>query len=376
MKTLIRQSVATLATLLTFSSTLAFAWEPEFGTEPTVQGAGMETIEKYDGKLPEFFGFAGVQKIVTDEAKAARKKYLDILKETCKVQKCTFSIENDSHFPGPLKYLGYNAVRITYPDGFWIQVSYDVTVLEFQTKKSPLPVYEAYRDILQRDIFDAAKAVGLEPSPKGAGAGHISYDRETAFEGDRLFARNMLVDEANNTFLGEGVLGPANANKQNAPGLGLLPKSQQDSFRAILKEFDENPAMTIDELYQAVRERVYNVTLNPHNNPMMTAKPNKYQAIALWDKRIEDRRYGPAMSADDLIAQIRLKRSRLAYIREKKNPIPFKPIVGDERSHPSLWKNYLTEMGEKPQEFHGALFGPFRGTCERMFSKVGKGGRR
>jgi len=361
--------------LFTFAAP-ALAWEPEFGTEPTVQGAGMETIEKYDGKLPELFGFAGVQKIVTDEAKAARTKYLAILKETCKTAKCTFTIENDSHFPGPLKYLGYNAVRITYPDGFWIQVSYDVTVLEFQTKKSPLSVYEAYRDILQRDIFDAAKAVGLEPSPKGAGAGHISYDRETSFEGDRLFARNMLVDEANNTFLGEDVLGPAHGNKQNAPGLGLLPKSQQDAFREILKDFDEKPEMTIDELYQAVRDRVYNVTLNPHNNPMMAAKPNKYQAIALWDKRIEDRRYGPATSADDLLAQIRLKRQRLAYIREKKTPIPFKPLVGDASSRPGLWKKYLTEMGEKPQDFNGALFGPFRGTCERMFSKVGKAGRK
>jgi hypothetical protein len=117
------------------------------------------------------------------------------------------------------------------------------------------------------------------------------------------------------------------------------------------------------------------VTLNPHKNPMMDMKPNKYQAIALWEKRIEDRRFGPPLSADDLIAQLRLKRARLAYIREKKSPIPFKPIVGNAKKMPDLWRNYLAEMGERPHDFHGALFGPIRGRCEQMFKKVGKRGR-
>ncbi|RZA00404.1 MAG: hypothetical protein EOP11_18355 [Proteobacteria bacterium] len=358
--------------LLTFSSFAgtAFAWEPEFGTEPTVQGPEMAQMEKYEGKIPKLLGFQGVQKIVTEEAKAARARYLAILKETCKIENCVFTVVNDSHFPGPLKYLGYNAIRISYPNGFWIQVSYDVTVLEFQTPKSPLSVYEANRDLIQRDIFDAAKAAGLTPSPTGAGAGHISYDRASSFEGDRLFARNMLVDESNNTFLGEGVLGPAGANRQNAPGLGLLPASQQEAFKEILKEFDANPEMTIDQLYQAVRERVYNVTLNPHDSPMIAHKPNKYQAIALWDQRIEDRRFGPPTDADDLIAQIRLKRARLKYIREKKSPIPYRPILGDAMKNPNIWKTYLEEMKEKPAEFNRAVFGPFRAKCESLYANV------
>lgn len=370
MKNFTRASAILFAALYLSFSSAAFAWDPEFGTEPTAQGEGMEKLRKYEGKVPKLLGFEGTQIIVTDEAKKARAAYLDVIKKNCPA--CKFTIENDSHFPGPLKYLGYNAIRITYPDGFWIQVSYDVTVLEWQTKKSPLHVYEAHHDILQRDIFDAAESVGLKPSPKGAGAGHISYDRATTFEDNRLFARNMLVDEANNAFLGQGVIGPTSGNRTNAPAIAMLPEEQQNNFREILKQFDENPAMTVDELYQAVRERVYNVTLNPFDNPMIAMKPNKYQAIGLWEHRIEDRRFGPPTSAADILAQIRLKRARLAYIKEKQSPIPYRPIMTNALDDPKVWKTYLTEMGEKPRDFNGALFGAFRGTCERLYSKMGK----
>ncbi|MGZ3693528.1 MAG: hypothetical protein ACXWQO_05015 [Bdellovibrionota bacterium] len=347
----------------------AFAWDPEFGTEPTVQGESTPR-GTYEGWWVKLAKMEGTQKLITKESTEARRKLLEIIEERCKIEKCTLSIAKDSHFPWVLKYFGYNTVRVTYPDGFWIQVGFDSGVLEFQTKKSPLSVYESHRDTIQRDIFDSAKAVGLVPSPEGGGAGHVSYDFDTSFEGDRRFARNMLVDEANNAFLGEGLLGPASMNRQNAPSIAIQSEEQQQAFREVLAEFDSNPNMTVDELYEAVRKRVYYKTLNPWKNPVVEMKHEKNQAIALWGKRIEDRRYGPASDADALIAQLRLKRARLAYIRGKEELIPYAPLREHPDGVPALWVKYLEEMGERPKKLEKAVFGSMRAECKKYYASL------
>jgi len=63
-----------------------------------------------------------------------------------------------------------DAVRIEYPNGYWIQVATDPGVLEVQTKPSTIEQLEQIESKIQIDLFDAASKIGLKPAKaKGAG---------------------------------------------------------------------------------------------------------------------------------------------------------------------------------------------------------------
>jgi hypothetical protein len=220
---------------------------------------------------------------------------------------------------------GLPVTRFTYPDGWWFQVALDPGVIEIQTRPSS---YERFHEMIprmQKDIFGAAAAEGVNMFPhQNTGDGHFHIDIEEAFEGNRLWFRNYLVDKMNHPELAKGVMQSGTYfHTLNAPPLAEVGEEAQGRFAQVIADFDADPSMTIKDLIKNVNEKVYTET-HPGATSVRSDFPRKYQAVNLQHEETVELRYPrPQKSAEDFVRMIGYEEARIKYIRKIAHPIPF-----------------------------------------------------
>ncbi|RYZ69860.1 MAG: hypothetical protein EOP09_06945, partial [Proteobacteria bacterium] len=133
---------------------------------------------------------------------------------------------------------GVKTYKIVYPDKWYFVIATDPAVIEVQTKPSTAKQIENRLERIQKHIFDAAKAVGLDPASKVMGTewagSHIHVGATSALGEGReavLALRNFMVDFSNHPELATGVF---TNDHSNAPPIAELPVMQRELFKAVI----------------------------------------------------------------------------------------------------------------------------------------------
>jgi len=268
----------------------ALAWPPTYGAEFTFTNQNILRAQRsLDGTI-----------VNNTESEAHRDMMGEILKERCKLSKqCKIKILKNKY--------DVEMIRVTYKDGFWFQIATDPAVVEIQAKAATREEYLKYKEILERDIFEVARQVGMEPSEIGVGGGHIHIGATSALDKDARLFRNFLVDFVNHPEIATGIL--AN-DHYNAPPVMALNDKQIEEFKKTINRFDNGDIKTIFALAKELQDKVYFET------PTGWDPPKKYQAFNVTrivnnrtpveEKTIEIRAIRPQQSIDDFIRQITL----------------------------------------------------------------------
>lgn len=255
-----------------------------------------------------------------DKMKTGRGRFADLVKVT--------AVKDEKS--------GLTAFRAEYSDGWWYQVSLDVSCLELQTKPMTL-TYAAQKQQAQRmqtDIFDVAGELGLR-ADAAAGGGHIHLGLQGTFDSsvtdqvtmDQLF-RDFIVDLANNAVALEAL----EHDPVNSPMIAHLSAGNREAFSRVIQDFDagklggETAMEKCCWLAQGIRSRVY--TEEFREPP--SGKPQKYQALNVErsynpnpetpdeTRTIELRALRAQRSADEFLKIARLFQARLDYLRKQR----------------------------------------------------------
>lgn len=264
----------------------AYAWPPTFGAEFIFTNDEIrEADQRHDGFPKIRLRKELAEKIVT--LCAQRTSFAD----HCNVINDGFT------------------VRVAYSNGFWFEITTDEQVLEVQTKPSTFDEFHALRERLQRDLFDVAHQVGLQPDIFASG-GHIHIGIKEAFGNDGRLLRNFFVDFANHPEIADGVL---DLNYLNAPPLSAHSERVRDNLRKVLEEFDSSNDQSITNFARLINKKVYTEAIAPR----VFVMPDKYQALNLRHKEtIEIRSIRAQLDMDEFLKELKLFESRIAYVKK------------------------------------------------------------
>ncbi|MGE3972917.1 MAG: hypothetical protein AB7F59_00170 [Bdellovibrionales bacterium] len=226
-------------------------------------------------------------------------------------------------------------------------INLDPATIEVQTKPTTLEDLKKIAPVLQELIFDAARAVHLQPYYEAAG--HIHLSVKGVFHGDAVLFRNFLVDFVNHSELATGVL---EYDHMNAPPLSALTQKQQEAFRQIIKDFDRTQKMSIHELASRIQKEVFT------ESPSGWTPAAKYQAFSLarilnpnlteeeWT--LEIRSIRGSLSMFDTILTLELFHRRIAYLQKKGGLVTLRKRLLSaelsERSAEYYFRQYVSEM--------------------------------
>ncbi len=258
--------------------------------------------------------------------------------------------------------------KITLPSGFWFQITTDFWAVEVKTKPISLEEFRALKEPLQHLVWDAANQAGVKPHER-LGGGHIHLDIEKFFGGDRLAFRNFIVDLVNRPELFMGAFG---LNYFNAPPLSLYGRGIIDEFTQIIRNFDQNPGLKIQDLTREINNFYSTIA-----HPVIDGTSEKLQAVNLTHfdlgllGTIELRGLCPQISAlhTKLIMEIFTK--RINKLKELTTPITinipdysnkfsaekttngrvYKNSISSKQILTSL-ENYLKDAGVQPERYH------------------------
>lgn len=284
--------------------------------------------------------------IVNSEAsEAARDALSSKIAELC--TECKIEPRENSY--------GVTYYHVTYPDGFYVEISTDPSVVEIQTKPSTVEQLQAHAEILQKHIFDAARSVGLLPAAEVMGdtwaGSHIHVGTKAALGDTRNSVRllkDFMVDFSNHRELAEGIF---SSDTLNAPPLARLPEKERKAFEQIVEDVDNGHIRSINTFAARVRKEVYDVALSSDVDPT-----TKYQAFNV--NRIGNKKFakiaqtfelramrGPR-TADDFLAEVELIQARLDYLKTHPNPPLALPLtyMSDEQKVEAFYR-YVTETG-------------------------------
>ena len=204
-------------------SLAAFAWPPTFGPEFTFTNAKIYEASQSEEKRVKI---------------SLRDEMLETIKGKC--PKCSF---------GPASDGTPDAVRVTFPDDWWFQVSLDPGVIEVQAKPETFERYRQLEPRIREFIFKSANKVDLAPHPN-LGGGHIHMGLLSAFDNNQLLFRNYVVDTMNHPELAMGIF---SKDYINSPPVAILGEEAKKEMKAVLAEFDADPKMTIEKFAQAIQ---------------------------------------------------------------------------------------------------------------------------
>lgn len=286
-------SIQTHALPLTCGS-LFSAEKMKFGPEFTFTSTD---LKKHESKTPTSTANAAARDRLADEImKRCRARGLD-----CKRSR------------GFRKwFLGLDQI-ITYQDGFTIRVSTDFGAVEVQTSPATLAQFAERRELIEQDLFEAARSLGIEPDQSSnpnwglTGGGHIHMGIEQAFEGNPILFRNFLVDLVNH---GITKFGGRNTDAIAAPI--RMDNEAFAPFRSVINDVDAGELKTITEIANAIQTRVYaakakNQAVNMSRIIGFDSEPGK--------QTIEFRGLDPQGSFDTFLRQIAIFEARIAYLK-------------------------------------------------------------
>jgi hypothetical protein len=248
---------------------------------------------------------------------------------------------------------------------WWWRLDIDEACLETQTQPSTLAQFQSkhgeIRKIIDRDIFGAARAVGLVP---GGGGGHISIDSATTFGGsgeqmlvllrqlqeksdlwDKNFGQTTEGDKLNSAWIGEMTpLKPFLAETERL--LSAVIVGELDMFGAVraLMDFNtklKNPVAENFKTGKAGKTSQEKAALKKAGTAV-AREPHHYQAVniehldekeAKESRRLELRRIGSQKDAAELVEHIEfifklVNEARLAVSDRIKKRLPQTAAAG------------------------------------------------
>ena len=220
--------------------------------------------------------------------------------------------------------------RFTFTDGFWIQVSWDPSVVEILTKPLKLSVLRKLAPKMQEAIFKTAERAGLVVSPKRAG--HFNFGANASFGGDANLFVKFIVDYSNHTELATGIL--REANLMTAPPLAALKLAQRVELAKHAnidysgKSIAEVSQILIDSVFhKTVRENLTQ-DWSVHNQALGLKKVP--DATSDVDQPMEARAVRSQNSIFDLVLLGELFEARIAYLKTRKVALS-EELVSEEK---------------------------------------------
>lgn len=303
MRNLLRHTLLRALLLTLAFAPSALAWPPLFGPEFTFTNPEITELGNKNPTVPK-----------NDLNLAKLDEWRKLLEERCQVRKdCTVERFTDKHGP---------AYKVRFKDGWYYNISIDTAALEVQTKASTLEEFRARKDFLQKEIFETAKSLGIQPHER-VGQGHIHLGVAASFDNDPQLFRNFIVDYSNRPELAWGALGN---HLGNSPPIAALKPEQREAFAKVVDQFDSIPG-SIKEFARAIESKVYTA-----GTVKEWGGPTHYQALRLgrvtWapssgEETLEIRGFRPQRNAEEYVRQLELLEARLKYLKSLKGPIPF-----------------------------------------------------
>lgn len=284
-------------------------------------------------------GGAVVKKIVTgkgDGVLAAelpvvskyRDKFMADIRKNC--PECKIFEARESH--------GEVTFHIEFPDEYYIRSSLDAGALEWQTKPSTIPEIRNQVPVLQREVFDRAKTIGVGYTIEATG-GHTTF---SGFGNDTFWYGNYLKFRTKNTHLDWGFFGK---DGYNATPVSLWANDQQAKYVKVHQEHDGKWKKFLIEMEDALGKkasdkeliRLYETRnlmkqedysaklLEIYHNPKLEnerlgkrSKP-KYVANKPYGSLIENRAIRPQKNAEDLLKMAEFIEAEAWYVKERMN---------------------------------------------------------
>lgn len=315
--------------------------EPLYGMELTLTSEKM----KEEGRN------AGGSTIDTDANELAQKKLIEKIAETC--DGCELSYKKDKY--------GIRIGRLTYPDGYYFDVTLDPWVVEVTGKPIKASDLIEVSNRIQRDIYDNARILGYQPSA-GAGGGHVHFGQRGLFGTDAFLFRDFMVDIYNHSELGSGIL---NFDHANSPPIHVLPEKSHRAFYRVIDEFDAKPG-SLKGLATAIYNKVHKKTV------MNWSPATKYHGVNLsrlvekmpYDQRTVELRFiRPQQSGAQfkLIAELITKRIEYLKIQRQIGIIPqlisnHPETLEDKFNH---FVKFIEETGDPAEKYFRLLPGEY-----------------
>ncbi len=249
--------------------------------------------------------------------------------------------------------------RISYPDGWYFNVTLDPAVVEVTAKPIPDSKLIEYTKRLERDLYANAREIGLRPS-RNTGGGHIHFGAEAFFEGNSKYFRDFMVDMYNHAEIGSGILAD---DHYNSPPIKAQPKAQRDAFIDAINKFDQNSDESIIGLGLNIRDGAYNY------QKANWGPTEKYQAINIErmvvegfdtsEETVEIRCIRPQQSAEQFLLIATLFKKRMQYLKRMRaagTPVKLNHDLGMsvEQKFQSFIR-FITEAGEDPADYFRIL---------------------
>ena len=232
----------------------------------------------------------------------AQNQLLDLIQKKCTECQIEAVLKTNGIFG--------NQYRVIYSDGYWIDISLDLGVIETQAKPATREQYEMLAQRFQNDIFDSAKEIGLFPDTFMSG-GHIHVGFEY-FKNQPILLRNFLVDFANHFELAEGIL---DLNTKNAPSLRAEGEDKIEKLKVLIAEFDRGELIfnkkKVTTAYQLAEAYFH-----------LIQKKNRYYGLNLARYHagdyatIEIRSIRTQANFDEYLQELKLFESRIKYLKE------------------------------------------------------------
>ena len=260
---------------------------------------------------------------------------------------------------------GLEEYRITFPNGYWVNIAVDPGAVEIQTPPLSGEEYRRLEGFIQANVYDRAAEIGL--APRTDSDGHLNIGALSAFPKVGQFAE-FLLDQVNHPELGLGVLGE---DLNNAPPLAVQDPKQLASFFKAMDKVKDGSVASHKELATVVNTFVYYKTRSFNER---STSGRHYQAVSV--KRLEResfpindapvelrynigrRTFGQTLLAYDLILR------RVAYLnrRSEFSNLQREPFVRAENMSPSekisRFYIFVGEMGEDFSRYRELIANP------------------
>lgn len=250
-----------------------------------------------------------------------RDQWAELIKANC--PECKFDRMPDKY--------GVEKVRVTYPHGWWLEITLDPAVVEIVSKPATLQEFRSLETVLQRDIWKVAEKLNL----KAEGSGHINIGKESAFGSDTLLFRNFLVDYLNHVELARGI---HEEDKLNAPHPeDLIPEKKSQKLINLFKTFDFEKH-SIEDLAKSIIDKIYTET---NWTRVMTEPPEKYQSVNLstiahpnpWP-RVELRSVRMQRNFKEFLDILGLFEKRIEFLKKIQKPLQYQAWRIPQHSYP------------------------------------------
>ncbi|OQW51904.1 MAG: hypothetical protein A4S09_09560 [Proteobacteria bacterium SG_bin7] len=247
--------------------------------------------------------------------------------------------------------------RVTFSDGWHFTVSYDPWCVEIQAKPMTIKEMRRRAEVMNKFIFDAARAEELYVDIKD-GAGHIDFGARSAFGNDGELFLRFFVDFANHPELPSGIL--RKKNLVNAPPIIYLPETERQGLEDIIRDFNFSNPPDIKTVAQLITKKVY--SHQPYMPPDESAEESiHYQALGIKhlledafpekDRAMDIRAARSQRSVEEFILLAELIGERIAYLKKQqqlKAPMVFNNISTFDEAPEALvscYYEYIRQMG-------------------------------